>query len=140
MFPKFVKFFQKALVQHPQEVRFLALQRSAHDRSGAGQWDFPGGKVDFGETHLVALAREIWEETQLTISVPSVIDLMTKFKPTEQVYSIFVAYHAQASSTNVVLSDEHSAYRWLTLAEWSDIDAPAELKHMIRIYETRCLP
>ena len=140
MFTGTVKFFQKALVQHPHDLRFLALQRSAQDRSGPGQWDFPGGKVDFGEPHLAALAREIWEETQLAIGDPSVIDVITDFKTTEQIYSIFVAYHAQASSTNVMLSEEHDAYRWLTLAEWHAVDAPAELKHMIRIYETRYRP
>lgn len=43
------------------EGRLLLQQCPAHKRH-AGLWEFPGGKVESGETQAVALCREILEE------------------------------------------------------------------------------
>lgn len=48
--------------------RFL-VQPRAGDPALAGLWELPGGKVAPGEDHAVALAREINEETGLTVRV-----------------------------------------------------------------------
>ncbi len=135
MFTHNVKFFQKAMVFHPDQPRFLALKRAEHDSSAPGQCDFPGGGIDFGELHLAALEREIREETSLTIVNPRVIEVMTKFDANRQIYSIFVAQQCQATSTTVCLSAEHTAYRWVTVAEWLQMDVPLALRQVAeRVY------
>lgn len=65
MFTDNVKFFQKSVVFHPDQEKFLTLRRSAADSKHPGYWDLPGGGVDFGENHLQAIEREIKEETGL---------------------------------------------------------------------------
>lgn len=47
----------------------LIAERPAHT-SFAGWWEFPGGKVEAGEEHVVALAREIREEVGIEIIDP----------------------------------------------------------------------
>lgn len=47
--------------------RVLLIRRAAADYMG-GQWELPSGKVDPGESLFAALAREVFEETGLTMS------------------------------------------------------------------------
>lgn len=52
------------------EGRLLITQRNANTHLG-GLWEFPGGRLETGETHQQALAREIKEEVDLNIEVLS---------------------------------------------------------------------
>lgn len=50
-----------AVIYHPQDHRILLSFRNQHQHQG-GKWEFPGGKVQSGESLLRALARELEEE------------------------------------------------------------------------------
>lgn len=52
--------------------RVLITQRPAHKQLG-GLWEFPGGKVELGESPELALARELKEELDLTVE-PDALD------------------------------------------------------------------
>lgn len=49
-----------------QSGRFLAAKRSS-GKMGAGLWEFPGGKLESGETASEALQRELAEELSITL-------------------------------------------------------------------------
>jgi 8-oxo-dGTP diphosphatase len=52
--------------------KYLICRRGPME-SGAGAWEFPGGKIDAGETDKQALAREIQEELNVQIDVAKLI-------------------------------------------------------------------
>lgn len=58
-----------ALISSPADpTRFLVQQRLPN-KSRANLWEFPGGKVEAGETDEVALARECQEELEVELKV-----------------------------------------------------------------------
>ena len=58
-----------------RDGQFLITQRLPDDSFG-GYWEFPGGKVDSGETLEACLAREIQEELGLTITVGQILKVV----------------------------------------------------------------
>jgi mutator protein MutT len=49
-----------------REGKYLVCQRPDHKRHGS-LWEFPGGKVEAGETHFEAAARELAEELEVRV-------------------------------------------------------------------------
>ncbi len=58
-----------------EENRVLITRRPKHKPQG-GFWEFPGGKLDPGESPAIALQRELKEELDVNISVGKIIDAL----------------------------------------------------------------
>jgi 8-oxo-dGTP diphosphatase len=104
----------------------ILLTRRSQDQKQAGCWEFPGGKVEPGETPQEALARELQEELALTCSIGN--------KITESQYSydhgcfIIMAYEAKIISGAIKLT-VHDKAEWveadmLTTYNLSPADIP----------------
>lgn len=55
-----------ALIFH--QGKLLAVQRGANS-DHSGQWEFPGGKIEAGETAVACIRREVGEELELRVDV-----------------------------------------------------------------------
>ena len=97
--------------------RILATQR------GYGKykdwWEFPGGKVEAGETPEAALAREISEELKTDIAVGAYIETIEYDYP--EFHLSMRCYWATIAKGEPVLV-EHEAARWLKWDELDDVD------------------
>ena len=95
--------------------RVLAAQRS-EPPSLAGLWEFPGGKVDAGETDEAALARECREELGVDVMLGARIGRDWPIGE-HGVLRVWLASIAAGELT----AHEHAELRWLTIDELDDV-------------------
>lgn len=99
-----------------KEPIIFATQRGYGDFKGG--WEFPGGKIEEGETSEQALKREIMEELDTEISVGELIDTIEYDYP--QFHLSMECFWCEIVSGNLVLK-EHEAARWLTKKQLNDV-------------------
>lgn len=90
-----------------------------------GGWEFPGGKIEPGETPQQALCREIMEELDTKIQVGELIDTIEYDYPS--FHLSMDCFWCEVVSGNLVLK-EHEAARWLTSDELDSVEwLPADV-------------
>lgn len=88
-------------------------------------WEFPGGKIQEGETPREALKREIMEELDTEIEVGELIDTIEYDYP--EFHLSMDCFWCSIVKGDLVLK-EHEAAKWLTKDSLDDVDwLPADL-------------
>ena len=102
---------------------YLLCQRP-EGKSQAGLWEFPGGKIDAGESAQQALVRELQEELGCSVSVG--VELTSVVHHYEG-FSIELIPFCCSISEGEPRALEHQAIEWVTLAGFAGYDlAPAD--------------
>ncbi|MDD4220321.1 MAG: (deoxy)nucleoside triphosphate pyrophosphohydrolase [Sphaerochaetaceae bacterium] len=130
-----MKHIEVAAAVFIQHNKVFAAQRK-NEGELALYWEFPGGKLEHGESGEEAAIREIKEELSAEIAVvkylTTIVHQYTTFKIT------LIAYLCEVTSGNLTIS-EHIASRWLAkeelhTVEWAAADLPivALVEKMLR--------
>jgi 8-oxo-dGTP diphosphatase len=115
-----------------RDERVLIAQRSVGDRL-ALKWEFPGGKLEPGETPEECLIREIGEELNLNITVSG--HFMTSFFRNDTGMIELMAFLSEVQSGNMSLN-VHADVRWVSLRELASFDfAPADIPIVHKLLE-----
>lgn len=110
------------------ENRKLLAAKRTEGRSLGGYWEFPGGKIDSGETPEEALKREVFEEFGANATIFEKID-----EPFEKEYDFGVVVleilYVRLDS-EITKTIEHEELRWVSEQEalelsWAPTDVPA---------------
>ena len=104
--------------------KIFATQRGYGDYKDG--WEFPGGKVEPGETPEAAIVREIKEELDTDIVVDEYIGTVEYDYP--KFYLSMRCYKCSIKSGSLVLK-EHEAAKWLNMEEIDSVDwLPADIE------------
>lgn len=96
----------------------LATQRGYGELKDG--WEFPGGKIEPGESHTIALTREIQEELQVSISVGEF--LTTVEYEYDKFYLVMHCYFCTLLENETITLVEHEAAKWLTKETLDSVD------------------
>lgn len=118
-----------------KENQVLIAQRSANMKLPL-KWEFPGGKVELGESKAACLTREIKEELNLVINITKELSTITHHYPefSLRLYPFVCNYHS--GELNAM---EHAQVKWETIAKLSDYDWAAAdvpvVKELMELYQ-----
>lgn len=113
-----------AVIEHRGMI--LACRRHP-DKAEGGKWEFPGGKIESGESPQQALSREISEE--LDLHDAEVRDLITRATTQSGDKCIDLACYRVDVTSPPISSTDHDSMKWctreqLTVLNWAKADLP----------------
>jgi 8-oxo-dGTP diphosphatase len=116
-----------------RDGRFLIARRPA-GRHLERKWEFPGGKVDPGESEASALERELHEELQIRV------EILERLTPVEHDYADLslrlIPFRCRIVEGSPIALD-HEELRWITIDEASDYDFPEADAPILEEYRRR---
>ena len=106
----------------------VLLCRRPDGKAQGGKWEFPGGKIEPGETGEAALERECREELDVTLAVGSALADVNQDYPERSVHlTLFEAQIASGTPRRL----EHSEIRWVLPEQIEEFDlCPADARLM----------
>ncbi len=100
--------------------KFLITLRSPVNDYKPGEWDLPGGTIEFGEGPEFALKREISEETKLKVEINKPLYVCSNTQGAR--HQFWIVYECKYKSGDVKLNpEEHSEFRWVDKKEMAKI-------------------
>jgi 8-oxo-dGTP diphosphatase len=120
-----------------KQGKLLIAKRSQKARLFPGQYELPGGKLEFGEDPKQALKREIMEEFEVRVKVHEPFHCFSWVSDDKMKQLVEIAFFAELDEDekNIKLT-EHEEIRWVTKGDLDGLDiSEQERKTMIKGFE-----
>ena len=101
-----------------QDNKYFIAQRSAKMKMPL-KWEFPGGKVEQGESNADAIIREIKEEFEIDVEVIQEHPYYLHDYPT---FTLQLTPVEVSIKIGTITLKEHAAFKWVPAAELSNFD------------------
>src|SRR5580658_8022146 len=117
----------------------LLIRRAKEPRKG--QWSLPGGKLEFGETLIEGVLREVREETGLEVEILGLVDVAETIRDAEagaaNDHFVLIDYSARVISGNAEAASDAAEARWFTLDELDTLPLWSEMRRIIALSAER---
>lgn len=119
---------------HPIRKRYLIVRRNTQQNSGAGLWEFPGGKIEANESHAQALVREILEELGFSMNESSLKYIHSnQYQYPQRIIEIHLYRYDKAIDEFLLV--DHDLQAWVDEAEITTFNlAPADIPFIKFLY------
>lgn len=119
-----------------QDGKILLIRESMVYEGGTnkGLYDFPGGKIEVGESYQDAIYREVKEETGIDVEIGDPFHV-GEWRPVirGEYLQIFGAFFkCKPLSNNIILSSDHDDYKWVTPNEALFLDLIKEAEIVVK--------
>jgi len=101
----------------------LVLMLHRHKEPNLGQWTAPGGKMEWDESPLECVVREMREETGLKVEQPELRGIITEVSPTEHYQWLMFVYVARQFSGRVG-SCKEGTLAWVPIEKVLELPVP----------------
>lgn len=116
-----------AVIFNPARDQVLIARRPEHLHQG-GLWEFPGGKVDAGESPRRALERELWEELAIRVVACRELMQIQHAYPEKSVLLDVWTVHEIVGSP---IGNEGQAVAWVPLTRLAEYRFPAANREIL---------
>jgi 8-oxo-dGTP diphosphatase len=91
----------------------ILLGKRAASSFAAGKWCIPGGFMEFEEDFLSTAAREVYEETGLTVELEAILNVVSNFLSPE-LHTLVIVMLAKVTGGNAVPGDDIVELKWFS--------------------------
>jgi len=117
----------------------LLIRRRKAPRKG--EWSLPGGKVEFGESLVEAVMREVLEETGLRVEILGLIDVVESIREVSagspDGHFVLVDFGAKVISGTASAGSDAADAKWFSFEDVRDMGVWSEMQRIIALSAER---
>ncbi len=102
----------------------ILLQKRPEDRTHGGLWEFPGGKIEHGESASAALARELAEELGVAIDTDNIAEIGFADAPLAKRNLLLLLYACPRWTGTPEAKEEGAVIAWFAPDALATLDMP----------------